>query len=239
VNPYTWLGSEIESQTDFTLRRLSEIADAAGTSLDRCVKADVTICHPSDYVGFERVWRRWFPDRAPARTVVTGARLVLKGIRVEIAMVLLAGDSPHSPERVCADVPDPPGHAPHAVRAGEFVFLSGLLPGGPDGAIRPELLRAPARAQAHDLLVRIDAICAASGTSLENVCKVLAFHRDLEGLPALLEEWQSAFSVDPPVLSAMGMGGPDPLLVPGAEIVLDVIAWAPPMRANKPSKGAT
>ena len=66
INPYVWYGSEIETQTDYTLQKLAKIAEAAGSSLKRAVKADVYIGHPSDYAGMDRVWRRWFPDN-PAR----------------------------------------------------------------------------------------------------------------------------------------------------------------------------
>jgi enamine deaminase RidA (YjgF/YER057c/UK114 family) len=61
VNPYIWLGSEIEAQTEWTLVRLDAAAERAGTHLQWCIHADVTLCDPSDYQGFERVWRRWFP----------------------------------------------------------------------------------------------------------------------------------------------------------------------------------
>src|SRR5258708_39924414 len=45
----------------------SEVAERAGSSLDRCVKAEVRLGHSSDCLGFERVWRRWFPAES-ART---------------------------------------------------------------------------------------------------------------------------------------------------------------------------
>src|SRR5690606_6142934 len=93
VNPYIWLGSEIASQTDFALRQLKRSAERAGSSLDHCVHAEVTLLHPDDYPDFERVWRRWFPERAPARRLTTGARIVAKGVRVEIGMTFLAADS--------------------------------------------------------------------------------------------------------------------------------------------------
>ena len=49
-------------------------------------------CSPSDYAGMDRVWRRWFPDRPPARCVIPYMGLGTKGSRVEIAFVLLAGN---------------------------------------------------------------------------------------------------------------------------------------------------
>ena len=51
----------IEKQTEYVLWKLSKIAEAAGVTLDRSVKADVYIGDPSDYAGMEKVWKRWFP----------------------------------------------------------------------------------------------------------------------------------------------------------------------------------
>lgn len=234
-NPFTWFGSEIEQQTEFTLSALSRIAEAAGTSLDRCVKADVTIGHPNDFWGFDRVWRRWFSDNPPARTVLPGARLVIKGLRVEIAMVLLAEDSDLRIQRI--DTPDasnPLGHAPQGVTAGPFLFLSGRLPVDGTGCVPDELcfdpelpyFRQPAKAQMRALLKDVEALCAAAGTSLSNVCKVQLTFDDLIRVAPAMDEWRAAFPTDPPALGLLGVWG-RPLLVPGAHMLLDAIAFVP------------
>ena len=94
VNPYLWYGSEIEKQTEYVLWKLTKTAEAAGTTLDRAVKADVYIGDPSDYAGMEKVWKRWFPNNPPARCVIPYMGLGGKGSRVEIALTLLAKNSP-------------------------------------------------------------------------------------------------------------------------------------------------
>ena len=236
VNPYIWLGSEIEAQTEYTLERLARLAEEAGTSLDRCVKAEVNLLHPSDFLGMDNVWRRWFPGNAPARTVTTGSRIVVKGIRAEIALTLLAGDSQLKLRTIeTAGAPEPIGHQPQAMQAGDFLFVSTQLPIGSDGGVPAHLLRSArgtsytdaARAQTDVLLGSVAAICEAAGSSLGNVCKVQSFFADLSALPAALESWREALPVDPPAFSALGMGGPDPLLVPGAELQFDVVAHVP------------
>jgi enamine deaminase RidA (YjgF/YER057c/UK114 family) len=236
VNPYIWLGSEIEAQTDYTLRMMSRIAEAAGTSFARCVKADVTLVYPGDFVGMDRVWRSWFGNDTPARNVVTGAQLVIKGLRIEIALQFLADDS-RLGRRVVAvpELPPPPGHAPHAVKAGEFLFLSTQLPLDDSSAVPVELCRSPAlpyfqlhaRQQAALILERVAVICDAAGTSLANTCKVQAFLDDLAFLPEVLDAWRNAFPTSPPALTAVGMGGPQPLLAPGAHVQMDFIVHAP------------
>jgi enamine deaminase RidA (YjgF/YER057c/UK114 family) len=236
VNPYIWLGSPIEVQTEYTLSMMAKIAQAAGASLERCVKADVTITHPQDFGGMDRIWRKWFAKDPPARTVVTGAQLVVKGLRVEIALQCLANDSKLTAQRITdSQVPAVLGHAPMAVKAGRFVFLSSQLPIDRDGAVPVELTRNSAlpyfhlcaRQQAELLLERIGRICNAAGTSLANVCKVQAFLDDLNHLPEVLAAWRNAFPSVPPAFTALGMGGGAPLLAPGAHVQLDCIAYVP------------
>lgn len=236
VNPYIWLGSEIEVQTDYTLRTMAKIAGAAGTSLDRCVKADVTLRHPSDFAGMERVWRRYFPDDPPARNLVTGAELVVKGARIEIALMLLADDSDLSRRSITlADGPSLPGHPPHAVHAGDFLFTSSLLALDGEGRVPadwragPDVprFRSPAGDQTDAILAILSRLCAQVGASLADVCKVQAFLDDLGHLPAMLDSWRQAFPDAPPALSAVATGGGDPLIAPGAVVQWDAIVHAP------------
>ena len=70
INPYFWYGSTIGKHTDHTLSKLAKIAEAAGTSLKRAVKADVYVGDPGGFEGMDRAWRKWFPDNPPARCVI-------------------------------------------------------------------------------------------------------------------------------------------------------------------------
>jgi enamine deaminase RidA (YjgF/YER057c/UK114 family) len=235
VNPYLWLDSEIEAQTEDTLRRLDAIASAVGTTLQRCVKAEVYIGHPSDFAGMDRVWKRWFPTNPPARVVVPFIGQGIKGIRLEIEMKLLAGDSELTIEPIeTADAPEPFGHEPQAVRAGDFLFFSTQLPVDATGAVPPELRRDPnvpyfgraAKRQMHAILTNMAAICRAAGTSLENVCRILAFYDDLDHLAETIEVWADHFPEAPPTAAAIRVGGPF-LLSPGAHVLLDAIGYVP------------
>lgn len=236
VNPYFAGGSEIEKQTDFTLEVLSKIAEAAGSSLERCVKADVFIGHPGEFLGMDLVWRKWFPQHRPARTVITGSQLIMKGLRVEIALQLLANDSKEGFEPITLDhVPRPHGNDPHAVKCGDLLFLSGRLPTDASGTVPPQLTNDPAvpyfnesaYLQAQHVFGQVSEICEAGGSSLRDVCKVQLFIDDMNLLPSMLRAWREAFPVEPPALVVLEVGGGDPLLVPGAHLLADVIAYVP------------
>ncbi|NIG21263.1 RidA family protein [Pantoea sp. Al-1710] len=234
VNPYVWYGSEIEQQTEYTLWKLQQIAESAGTSLSRAVKADVYIGDPADFEGMEKVWKRWFPEHPPARCVIPYMGLGGKGSRVEIALTLLANDSELIIETIETDnAPKPFSHEPQAVKAGNFLFLSQQLPCDSDGVLPAALSRnpdfpyygMPARDQMRYMMKNIAAICEAGGTSLENVVRRACFHDDGKHFAETVEEWAAHFPGLKPCSTTMILGGP--LVVPGAHTLLDVIAWVP------------
>ncbi len=234
VNPYVWYGSPIEAQADYTLTKLAKIAAAAGTSLDRAVKADVYIGDPSDYAGMDRVWKRWFPKTPPARCVIPYMGLGTMGSRIEIALTLLAGDSKLSIETIeTSDAPEPFSHEPQAVRVGNFLFLSQQMACDSRGRLVDGMLRhpnfpwygMPGKSQMRYMLKNVAAICEAGGTKLENVVRRACFHDDGDIFAESIEEWASHFPGVKPASTTMKIGGP--LVVPGANTLLDLIAWVP------------
>jgi enamine deaminase RidA (YjgF/YER057c/UK114 family) len=238
ANPYVWFNVEVELQLDYTLERLARIAEAAGSRLDRCVKAEVYIGHPSDLYALNRAWRRWFPDRQPARVVVPYAGLGGRGWRVEIGMQLLADDADCEIETIeTSAAPEPLGPEPQAVRAGELVFLSTQLPVDSAGEVPKNLLPASElpyfglarRRQAEFMLANISAICDAAGSSLERVCRRHAFYRDLAEFAEINDGWSEHFGSLPPASTDVQVGRPGwPMIAPDAAMLMDVIAHAPP-----------
>lgn len=236
VNPYFWYGSSVATQTDYTLWKLQKTAEAAGTSLDRCVKATVYIGHPNQFAEMDRVWKKWFPNNPPARTVIPYMGLGGKGSQVEIAMKLLSGDSKLTIETIeTSAAPEPLGHEPQAVKCGDFLFFSTQMAFDSKGNLAAEVQRhpnfpwygEPARMQMRYILDNVAAISEAAGSSLENLCRRQCFHDDFTWFSASMqEEWKSHFPGDKPASTTLRIGGP--LVVPGAHFVLDLIGYVPP-----------
>jgi enamine deaminase RidA (YjgF/YER057c/UK114 family) len=234
INPYLWYGSEIEKQTEYVLWKLAKTAEAAGTTLDRAVKADVYIGDPSDYAGMEKVWKRWFPHNPPARCVIPYMGLGGKGSRVEIALTLVAKDSPLKIETVKTNkAPKPFSHEPQAVKVGNLLFLSQQLPCDENGSLIPEGARnpnfpyygLPSQAQMRYMLKNVAAICEAAGTTLENVVRRACFHDSGEHFAEAMQEWAAHFPDRKPCSTTLIIGGP--LVVSGAHTLLDLIAYVP------------
>jgi enamine deaminase RidA (YjgF/YER057c/UK114 family) len=231
VNPYFWYGSPIEAQTAYVLDKLEKIAAAAGSSLERCVKANVYIGHPSDYEGMDRIWRERFPSDPPARVVIPYMGLAGMGCRIEIDMILLADDARLAREPISsAAALEPLGHEPQAIRAGDFLFFSTQLAAGPEGLDdellgNPELpyFSDPAGLQAARILDSMSALCEAAGTTLENLCQVKEFYEDLGSFRAVREEWGARFGDDAPASTSVEVGAP--LIAPGCRLLLDAIGY--------------
>jgi enamine deaminase RidA (YjgF/YER057c/UK114 family) len=202
--------------------------------LDRAVKATVYIGHPSDWHGMDKVWRRWFPKNPPARVVIPYMGLGGRGSRVEIALKLLASDSRLSAQTIeTSDAPEPVGHEPQAIKAGNFLFFSTQMPFDSSGSLAAETKRHPSfpfygqppKLEMRYMLNNVSAICDAAGTTLGNICRRQAFHDDFTYFAQSIEEWQAHFPEDPPASTTIEVGGP--LQIPGAHVVLDLIGYVP------------
>ena len=236
VNPYFWYGSEIEAQTDYVLQKLEKIAQAAGaSSLQNTVKATVYLASPAEFAGMEKIWRQWFPENPPARTVIPYMGLGGMGSRIEIALKLLADDASIQKETIeTSDAVEPPWHEPQAVKAGDFLFFSTVAAYDEKGNVPAEVQRhpnfpfygQPPRLEMAYMLKNVAAICDAAGTALGNICRRQAFHTDFTDFQQSIDEWAAHFPGDKPASTTLEIGGP--LQVPGARLLLDLIGYVPP-----------
>jgi len=79
---------DVARQTMRVLESLKGIVEAAGSSLDRAVKATVYLKDMNDFAAMNEVYARYFPTNPPARSTVEAARLP-RDVRVEIDLVVL------------------------------------------------------------------------------------------------------------------------------------------------------
>ncbi len=75
--------------THQTFDNLAAILEAAGSSLDKVVKAGVYLADLGDFVAMNEVYKERMPAPHPARTTIQAAALP-GGIRVEIDVIALA-----------------------------------------------------------------------------------------------------------------------------------------------------
>lgn len=229
-----WSEAGVEAQTDAILEKLSALAAAAGSSLDSAVKAEVYIGAPADFAAMDRAWENWFPDHPPARVVIPYMGMGRRGSRVEIALTLLTEAS--ELEIAAVEAPEAPpglGHEPQAVKAGDLLFFSTQMAVDRSGNLAEGMIRnpnfpwygSPGKAQMHYMMENVSRICEAAGTSVENIARRVCFHSDFQWFAESIEAWASYFPDSKPASTTIRLD--DPLLVPGANTLLDLIAYAP------------
>ena len=73
----------IEAQTKETLEVIKDTLEAAGSSLDKVVKATVILKNAQDFIKMNQVYHTFFPKDPPTRTTLV-TDLILPEILVEI-----------------------------------------------------------------------------------------------------------------------------------------------------------
>lgn len=228
-----WKGTPIKLETNFIItRKLAPALEAAGAGLDTVVKAQVYLRDPNDVPAFNEAWLEHFPE-PPATSIipVNTPGFIQPEERIEINTISLAKTG--ATKRMTIRGPKPPlydGHV-NAVRAGDLLFLSGLmaldggkLVKGGVGDERQPFFGIPVKAQLEAIIAEATAICETAGTSLANAVRIQQFHSDLADLPAAIEAWSDAMGGAPLPLSAVEVAW---LPVPGARVLCDIWVYAP------------
>ena len=229
VDPNFWYGSPIKAQTLYDLHKLEAYLEAGGTSLKHCVKAQIYLSYMDDYCAFQEVWRDYFGDNPPATTVVPVKGMGIHESRVEINVIAVTPDGNATPQVINgAANATPLGHEPQAVRAGNFLFFSGLVGVETDGRI-PNMLSAQAfpyfgssaKAQMRLIIEKARAICAVAETDLSSIARAQIFYTDFRDLAPSMEVWAEAFHNDPPALTLIEVH--DRLPAPNCTVLVDLI----------------
>jgi enamine deaminase RidA (YjgF/YER057c/UK114 family) len=75
------------------------------------------------------------------------------------------------------------------------------------------------------MMKHLSAICEAGGTSVENIVRRACFHDEGDHFADSIQEWSGYFPGVKPASTTMKIGGP--LVVEGANALLDLIAFVP------------
>ena len=83
---FPFYGSDIKLQTSYILNNLKQTFEAAGSSLDKVVKAQVFMTDLKNFAAFDEVWKEFF-SVPPPRTTVGTSGLLVKDSLVEIDLI--------------------------------------------------------------------------------------------------------------------------------------------------------
>ena len=226
---FPYYGSDIKKRTHYVLKNLAKTFEAAGSSLDHIVKAQVFLEDLNDFNAFDEVWKKYFRT-PPARTTVGTSGLLVKDAMIEIDLI---GYRPDELDciPVTSDAPQPLANYTEAYRVGGLVFAAGQLPSDFRTGIPAEARTDPAfpyygsdiKKRTRYVLENLAGTFEAAGSSLDHVVKAQVFLEDLDEFDAFDEVWKEYFST-PPARTTVGTSG---LLVKDAMIEIDLIGYVP------------
>ena len=231
VDPaFPYYGSDIKRQTGYILNNLSNTFEAAGSSLDHVIKAQVFLTDLNHFFAFDEVWKEFFKT-PPPRTTVGTTGLLAPGCLIEIDLIAYRPRQGWKREVIHSKAPRPLANYSEAFRVGDFVFAAGQIASDYKTGIPSEAGVDPAfpyygsdiKRQTDYILNNLSKTFEAAGTSLDNVVKAQVFLTDLNHFFAFDEVWRSFFKTPPP-RTTVGTTG---LLVPGCLVEIDLIAYVP------------
>jgi enamine deaminase RidA (YjgF/YER057c/UK114 family) len=227
---FPYYGSDIELQTEYVLGNLARTFQAAGSSLDHVVKAQVFLTDLRHFHGFDTVWKRHFAT-PPPRTTIGCTGLLVKDTLVEIDLVGYVPRAGLTRQVVASSAPRPLANYSEAFRVGDLVFAAGQLAsdfetGVPAAARRREnfpYYGSDIELQTAYILGNLAKTFAAAGSSLDHVVKAQVFLTDLDLFPGFDAVWKRHFTVPPP-RTTIGCTG---LLVQDARVEIDLVGYVP------------
>ena len=231
---HLWKGTPIKLETEFVIeRKLKPALAAVGNTLAEVVKAQVYLRDIGDAPAFNEVWAKHFGKTPPATTIITTSTpgFICEVGRIEINTLSVRRGGRTRKQVIDAGVPAAYAGHVQAVRAGDLLFLSGLMavdeggtlaaaarvdPGRPSGSI--------VRSQMDVMLAHAERICRKAGTSLANVVRAQQFHTNLADFQAAWEVWDRHLPGQYLPFSAIEVPA---LAVPGAAVMLDLWIYVP------------
>jgi enamine deaminase RidA (YjgF/YER057c/UK114 family) len=230
-----WGGQPIKLETEFLItNRIAPSLELAGARLEDVVHAQIYLTEPEDYSAFAEVWTRYFGRSQPTWSVIPCSEHGLAPYhgKIEINVLAAKPGSAAQKRQIDAGVATTFQHQPQAVKAGDLLFISGLMALDRDGLVpqagvdpRQPWFSSPPEAQAQFIIDNIARLCEAAGTSLANLVRVQQFHTDIREFYPVYKVWERQLSGRALPFSAVEV--PSPLPVPGATLLVEAWVYAP------------
>jgi len=232
---HLWKGTPIKLETEFVIeRKLKPALATVGTTLADVVKAQVYLRDINDIPAFNEVWAKHFPKAPPATSIITTATpgFICEVGRIEINTISLRRGDRTRKQVIDAGVPTAYAGHVQAIRAGDLLFLAGLMAVDSSGALAASARTDPhqpyfgsaVQLQMETILAQAQRICGKAGTSLANVVRAQQFHTSLADFTGAWQVWQQHLPGQHLPFSAIEVPA---LGVTGAVVMLDLWVYVP------------
>jgi 2-iminobutanoate/2-iminopropanoate deaminase len=217
--------NDIQAQTRQALDRLRVTLEAAGSSLAQAVSVQVYLHEAADFDAMNAAYREVFTDKPPTRTTV--AVDLPSGTRIMVAAMAVPNGAPREVLHPAGWVKSPRPYS-YIVRAGGFVFLSGLVSRrGTDDQTVP----GPVSVQTATILNNAAVLLKTAGLSFADVVSSRVFLTDDSFFEAMNDEYRKSFTSEPPARATAITG----LMGNDAAVEITLIASQTPKQVIGPA----
>ena len=196
--------------------RLEPSLKAAGSGLEHSLKAQAYIRGVENFPDFMDVWSQHFRDIPCAVTPVPAKDYANTEGMIDINLIALKSGAGRRKQVIATGIPAAATYGP-CVRAGEFVFPSGLIAVGADGRVPGadqtgafDAISLAGELQGALLLSYMDAVCQAVGVSAANVVRAQYFLSDIRDFAGIAAAWQDRYGRQPHPFACVQVPGPMP-----------------------------
>lgn len=189
----TVVKGDAKAQTKGTMENLAAVLKAAGLDFSRVVASHVYLADARHFDAMNEVYGEYFDDDKPPTRTTIEADIAIPNSQMEIGMI--AARKHVELEWI---VPEGWAKVPHyawGIRAGDTVFLSGLVSFDPKTR---GLVTGSIETQVQRTLENIDAVLKAAGLGPQNVVTCGVYMPDARDYGAMNKAYGAYFSKDPP-----------------------------------------
>lgn len=219
-------GIEIRKQTEFLiLEKLRTALEAAGSSLEQSLKAQIYLANIEDAPDCLDAWNQYYAGIPCAVTVVPTKSFATVGGIVEINLIALTNGAARKKQVVETDIPGMAAYGP-CIKVGEFLLPSGLIAIGRDGHIAGRTISPGFAGLAHAGHIQAEAIydyaealCQAAGTTMAKLLRAQYFVADVAVFPGVAMAWSTRFGRQPHPFVCVQT--PTSMPAPGTAVIAD------------------
>jgi len=230
-----WGGQPIKLETEFIItKRMTASLALVGATLEDVVHAQIYLTDRDDYSAFNAAWTKHFGASGPTVSIIPCIEHGLAPYdgKIEINVIAAKPGTAARKRHIDAGIATAFRQQPQAVKAGDLLFIPALMAADHDGLLpvaaidprQPNFSSSP-EMQAEAIVDNIARLCAAAGTSLTNVVRVLLFLTDIGEFFPVYKAWERRLGGRPLPFSAVEVPGPLP--VPEATVMMEAWAYAP------------
>jgi enamine deaminase RidA (YjgF/YER057c/UK114 family) len=218
------VGVDVRTQTQRVLDRMKTVLEGAGSALSQTVAVNVFLRYASDFEAMNNAYREYFADQPPTRTTVVADPS--DGALVAISAVALPLGASREVLHPAGWMKSPRPYS-YIVRAGDLVFLSGLVSRrGTDD----QFVGGWVRDQVKTILDNAGTLLKTAGLGYENVVSARVFLTSGSFFEEMNDEYRKYFPTAPPARATVVTG----LMGPEAFAEITIVASSAPKQIVGP-----